>query len=123
MPNIPPFSGSMSDYNYAFHGCYELTLEISCCKYPPETELPQFWDDNRKSLLALLKEAHRGVTGVILDADTLSPVANATLMVRGRKMQFKSAEDGQFWRLLLPKRYTLMVKLVRRCELFNRRAL
>lgn len=41
-------TGGMQDYNYIFHGCMELTLEISCCKYPFAKELPKLWDDNRE---------------------------------------------------------------------------
>jgi len=41
-------TGGMQDYNYIFHGCMELTLEISCCKYPFAKELPKMWNDNRE---------------------------------------------------------------------------
>lgn len=38
----------MQDYNYLWHGCMEITLEISCCKYPPAHELPKYWQDNKE---------------------------------------------------------------------------
>lgn len=38
----------MQDYNYLWHGCMEITLEISCCKYPPAHELHKYWLDNRE---------------------------------------------------------------------------
>lgn len=38
----------MQDYNYLWHGCMEVTLEISCCKYPPAHELPKYWQDNKQ---------------------------------------------------------------------------
>ena len=37
----------MQDYNYVFHGCMEMTIEMSCCKYPEAKELPGFWDDHK----------------------------------------------------------------------------
>jgi carboxypeptidase D len=27
-------------------------MELSCCKYPPASELPKEWENNRASLLA-----------------------------------------------------------------------
>lgn len=41
------WTGGMQDYNYVFHGCMEITLEISCCKYPHVQELPQLWKENK----------------------------------------------------------------------------
>ncbi len=75
-----PLTGGMQDYNYIWHGCMEVTLELSCCKYPPATELPQFWDDNRASLLQFLGEAHRGVKGFVKD-ERLEPIEGASMKV------------------------------------------
>lgn len=41
-------AGGMQDYNYLWHGCMEVTLEISCCKYPPAVELHKYWQDNKE---------------------------------------------------------------------------
>ncbi|KAG0412539.1 hypothetical protein HPB47_010337, partial [Ixodes persulcatus] len=99
--------GSMPDYTYIQGGCMEVTLELSCCKYPLAYQLRRFWLDNVKSLLRLLEESHRGVRGIILD-DAGYPVKNARLMVKGRYMPFRTSDRGEYWRILLPGRYTLM---------------
>ena len=75
-----PLTGGMQDYNYIWHGCMEVTLELSCCKYPPANELPQFWDDNRRSLLQFLGEAHRGVKGFVKDERAV-PIEGAAMKV------------------------------------------
>ena len=62
----------MQDYNYLAVGTFELTLEISCCKYPMESTLPQFWEDNRDALINFLMEAHRGRFFLADDARNLS---------------------------------------------------
>ncbi|KAJ3643620.1 hypothetical protein Zmor_026321 [Zophobas morio] len=104
-----PIIGGMQDYNYAFHGCMELTLEISCCKYPAASELPKLWQDNKMALLKYCLEALRGVTGQILDSTSRKPIAKATLRVSGKNMTFSSSKTGEFWRLLLPGNYKLEV--------------
>ncbi len=47
--------GGMQDYNYDFHDCLELTLELSCCKYPTRDALEKEWNDNKESLISFLE--------------------------------------------------------------------
>jgi len=103
-----PLTGGMQDYNYIWHGCMEITLELSCCKFPPASEMQQFWEDNRKSLLRFLGEAHRGVKGFVKD-EGFNPIEGASMKVRGRDVGFQTTKEGEFWRILLPGIYTMEV--------------
>ena len=49
-------TGGMQDWNYLNSNCFEITIEIACCKYPPKEELPRYWMDNKKSLLAFMEQ-------------------------------------------------------------------
>lgn len=100
--------GGMQDYNYYWTGCLELTLELSCCKYPPYDQLPTFWQDNKGALLAFISQAHRGVRGVVHDGNG-NPIPNASLTIKGRDFSFKTSKVGEFWRILLPGEYVLKV--------------
>ncbi|ELW67032.1 Carboxypeptidase M [Tupaia chinensis] len=51
-----PLQGGMQDYNYVWAQCFEITLELSCCKYPREEKLPFFWNDNKASLIEYMKQ-------------------------------------------------------------------
>ncbi|KAI2665321.1 Carboxypeptidase M [Labeo rohita] len=79
-----PLPGGMQDYNYVWAQCLELTLEISCCKFPPEAQLPGLWEANKPALLAYMQQVHLGVKGVVTDSNG-KPVQNAVVEVVGRR--------------------------------------
>lgn len=103
-----PLTGGMQDYNYVWFGCMEVTLEVSCCKFPPAHELRKYWEDNQLSLVKFLAEAHRGVQGFVFDA-LGAPIERASLKIKGRDVGFQSTRYGEFWRILLPGVYKLEV--------------
>ncbi|KAG8233974.1 hypothetical protein J437_LFUL014493, partial [Ladona fulva] len=103
-----PLTGGMQDFNYVWYGCMEVTIEMSCCKYPPAKELPQFWEENRVSLVKFLAEVHRGVHGFVMDENG-NPVEKASLKIKSRDVGFQTTKYGEFWRILLPGMYKLEV--------------
>ncbi|XP_055389602.1 carboxypeptidase M isoform X6 [Condylostylus longicornis] len=103
-----PLTGGMQDYNYVWYGCMEVTLEISCCKFPPAHELRKYWEDNQLSLIKFLAEVHRGVQGFVMDPNG-APIERASLKVKGRDVGFQTTKFGEFWRILLPGVYKLEV--------------
>ena len=50
-----------------------------------------FWEDNRKSLLRFLGEAHRGVKGFVKD-ENFRPIEGASMKVRGRDVGFQTTK-------------------------------
>ncbi|XP_022916494.1 carboxypeptidase D-like isoform X2 [Onthophagus taurus] len=103
-----PLTGGMQDYNYIWYGCMEVTLEISCCKYPYAKELPKYWEDNRVSLIKFLAEVHRGIQGFVTDMNG-NAIEKASLKIKGRDVGFRTTKYGEFWRILLPGVYVLEV--------------
>ncbi|GBM94879.1 Carboxypeptidase M [Araneus ventricosus] len=101
--------GGMQDYNYVWGSCMEITLEISCCKYPKSFQLPQFWSDNQKAILQYLGEVHQGVWGRITDQNN-NPIHNATIKVKGREFGSRTTYRGEYWRILRPGTYTLQAE-------------
>lgn len=46
----------MNDFSYLHTNCFEVTVELSCDKFPHEKELPQEWENNRDALLTYLEQ-------------------------------------------------------------------
>ncbi|MPC26472.1 Carboxypeptidase D [Portunus trituberculatus] len=100
--------GGMQDFNYIFGSCSEVTFELSCCKYPAASELPQEWANNKESLLAFMEQVHMGVKGTVEDADTGERLKGIYVSVEEIHYNVTTSEQGEYWRLLLPGEYTLL---------------
>ena len=48
----------MQDWNYYFTNDFEVTIELSCDKILDESELPQYWSDNKYSLLSYIGQVN-----------------------------------------------------------------
>jgi len=115
--------GGMQDFNYLASNDFEITLELGCDKYPTKESLSSEWEDNKKSLIEFIWAAHSGVKGMIRDGMTGQGVAgaqvhvrNITRMDRFRRMDadikhdVTSARGGDYWRLLTPGEYEIIVQ-------------
>lgn len=102
-----PVYGGMQDYNYLAVGTFEITLEISCCKFPYGEHLQDFWDMNKDALINYLLEADMGVKGFILDENN-NTLADITLVIVEREFaKFRSSASGTYFRPLLPGTYQI----------------
>ena len=71
--------GGMEDFNYLHSNCFEITMELSCCKFPKASELPREWQLNRESLFRFMEATHMGFRGRVLDADSGEPIPKAVI--------------------------------------------
>lgn len=46
----------MNDFSYLHTNCFEVTVELSCDKFPHASELPMEWENNRESLLVYMEQ-------------------------------------------------------------------
>ncbi|XP_031733273.1 probable carboxypeptidase X1 [Anarrhichthys ocellatus] len=101
--------GSMNDFSYMHTNCFEVTVELSCDKFPHVSELPIEWENNKESLLIYMEQVHRGIKGVVRDKLTRQGIADAVIKVEDHDHDIRSAADGDYWRLLNPGEYKVMV--------------
>ena len=103
--NVP---GGMQDFNYLISNCFEITIELSCCKYPFAKELTKEWHNNKESLLMYMEQVHRGIKGRISVLNGAG-IGKALIKIDGIDHDVKSIHNGDYWRLLLPGKYDITV--------------
>lgn len=101
-------TGGMQDWNYVSAGCFEITIELGCEKFPSATELPRIWDENREALLRYIEQVHSGVTGFIRSTIG-TPISNAVITIDNGKHATRSTVAGEYWKLLTPGTYQIVV--------------
>jgi hypothetical protein len=74
--------GGLQDYHYWNYNTMAVTIEVSNTKWPAESQLDGFWDDNLESMMNWVKAAEYGVNGIVTGADTGLPL-DATVTVTG----------------------------------------
>ena len=100
--------GGMQDYNYFNTNCFEITIEQGCYKFPPASHLEAIWNKNKGALLAFIKQAHNGVKGLVKNTAG-EPISGAVVRVTDRDHTVKTAHDGDYWRLLVPGSYDIVI--------------
>jgi len=112
-------SGGMQDFNYLASNSFEVTLELSCDKFPPAEQLSQYWRDNKKALLEFAWQANVGLKGLVVDAKTGKPIVNAVVWVRNVtggnsesaiKHPVTTWTSGDYFRPLVPGHYQVAVE-------------
>ena len=46
--------GSMQDFNYGQSNCFEISIEMGCCKFPYSEELEHHWKEHKKALIGFM---------------------------------------------------------------------
>ena len=103
-------ANGMQDFNYEFSNCFEISVELSCCKFPNASSLESEWHNNSRSLIEYAKQVHLGLKGVVLDSVSRRPIPKAVVTVDGIDHAVVTTDRGEFWRLLLPGTYNLTVR-------------
>jgi len=100
--------GGMEDFNYLHSNCFEITMELSCCKYPPRSGLALEWKNNKEAMMQYMEAIHMGVAGLVTDQEG-NPIYQAVVYVQGLAHNITTTKRGEFWRLLAAGNYIISV--------------
>jgi hypothetical protein len=102
--------GSRQDYMNYFQHCREVTIEISEDKSPSASQLPQFWNSLKHSLLNYVEECLNGFNGTVTDSITGEPL-EAEVFVQNHDINFSEVysylPEGKYYRPIKSGTYTV----------------
>ncbi|XP_053505301.1 carboxypeptidase D, b isoform X2 [Ictalurus furcatus] len=98
--------GSMQDFSYFRGNCFEVTFQLSCCKYPLAADLYTEWSNNREALLAYMEKVHIGVRGYVMTTSGMG-IPDSNISVSGTGHIITTWIFGDYYRLLLPGTYNI----------------
>ncbi|MBP5574030.1 MAG: succinylglutamate desuccinylase/aspartoacylase family protein, partial [Bacteroidales bacterium] len=105
-------TGSRQDYMNYYGQCREITIECSSTKTPSASQLPNFWNYNHNSMLALIEQSLNGIHGVVRDANTNETIEGATITVQNHDALGSSVTShavGDFHRPIKGGNWTIKV--------------
>jgi carboxypeptidase D len=88
-----PVHGGLQDWSIYYRGSMHATVELSYVKWPPKTQLPIAWEENREAMLSHLERSILGVHAFVTNSVNGSAVENVTVNVASstRSVAFKTA--------------------------------
>ncbi|KAF8370770.1 egl-21 [Pristionchus pacificus] len=109
-------AGGMQDFNYLATNAMEITLELSCSKFPEGSQLPSLWEDNKKALVEFMWRIHSGIKGLVIDGESGEPVKEATVWIKNAteanpiKHPVTTSFAGEYFRLLPAGQYEVIIE-------------
>ncbi len=105
-------NGGMQDWSYYYHNDLQVTIELSHQKWPPYSDIPQYYSENSWSLVRFLKRVHQGL-GVKLPNKTSAGKLSILRIENGRKKKVGDyrINNGEFYKVLNQGIYEVQVIL------------
>jgi hypothetical protein len=100
-------NGGRQDFMNYFHECREVTVEISNVKIIPESQLPEFWEYNFRSILNYMYQSGFGFRGSVSDSASGNPLpATITVLNHDNNNSSVSTDaDGNYYRVIFDGTY------------------
>lgn len=106
--------GGMQDWSYFWYNDLQVTIELSDHKWPNYSEIPQFYEDNRASLIQYLNRVHQGAGFIFTsnpDAKGKVEITKQIFMMEDRKLGSYTFSNGEFYKVLPEGKYVFKVTL------------
>lgn len=103
--------GGRQDYVTHFLHGREVTAELSTVKLPDASKLPEFWENNYRSLLQFINQGLFGVQGLVTDVAGNPLQAKVSIEGYDKDSSFvRTQAEGVFYRYLKSGTYDLLIE-------------
>lgn len=102
--------GGMQDWSYVFYNDLQITLEVSHTKYPDYRDIPDFYRDNRDSMVKYMKQIHQGAGVKFASKGVSGTVGVKQLSPVSRDLGNYSFSGSEFYKVLPEGTYQFTVK-------------
>ncbi|MBL1213516.1 MAG: T9SS type A sorting domain-containing protein [Ignavibacteriae bacterium] len=103
-------SGGRQDYFTYYHGCREVTIEISDSKLLSASLLPAHWEYNKNSLLNYIEQCTFGLRGIV--SNTTGDFLKAKITILNHDFNnseiYSDSSNGGYYRMIEPGNYTIV---------------
>ena len=108
--------GGMQDWSYYWYNDLQVTIELSDHKWPNYDDIPQFYEENRESLVQYLNRVHQGAGFNFKDTQDLSgkvEIKKLKFLPNDKEMTLGSYpfSGSEFYKVLPIGRYQFTVTL------------
>ncbi|GLG92487.1 Carboxypeptidase D [Gryllus bimaculatus] len=94
-------SARVLDKVYHEFGVPMVTAHVTCCSYPPASELGTLWRQNLQPLMQLLSAVHQGVRGQVQDFSG-QPLRQASVILKGFPQPLQLSANMAVFKAILP---------------------
>ncbi len=102
--------GGMQDWSYFWHNDLQITVELSHQKWPNFSRIPQFYKDNRDSMVFYMREIHRGGGFKFNRANVSGTVEIVKTSPESLNLGIYSFRDSEFYKVMPEGEYVFKVK-------------
>ena len=95
------------------------TINLSCCKMPPENDIADVWRENILGILKFINMGRTGAKGYVKDKNG-NPLRNARIKVKGGEREYRVTKNLGFFHVVVPQGSSQLEVI---CENFTTRTI
>jgi hypothetical protein len=101
--------GGMQDWSYFWYNDLQITVELSHSKWPSYSDIPTFYRNNRDSMIAFMKQVHRGAGFKLRNASGVGSVTIKQVAPAVKSLGSFAYKGAEFYKVLPVGQYQFSV--------------